>query len=72
MAYGLRMATELVGGVLVGAGIGFGLDRWLGTSPWLLITFLMLGFGAGVQNVLRATKKMDSERDRAPPGASGT
>lgn len=61
MGYGFRVATELVGGVLVGAAIGWGLDKLLGTSPWLLIVFLMLGFGAGINNVLRATRKLDSE-----------
>lgn len=70
MGYGFRVATELVGGVLVGAGIGWGLDRLLGTSPWLLIVFLMLGFGAGINNVLRATKKLDRELAGKDPGES--
>jgi ATP synthase protein I len=54
MARGIRLSTELVAGVLVGAGIGWGLDRWLGISPWGLIVFLLLGFAAGVLNVVRA------------------
>jgi ATP synthase protein I len=54
MARGFRLSTELVAGVLVGAGLGWLLDRWLGTSPWGLIVFLMLGFAAGVLNVMRA------------------
>ena len=41
-------------GVLVGALIGWLLDRWLGISPWGLIMFLLLGFAAGVLNVMRA------------------
>jgi ATP synthase protein I len=41
-------------GVLVGAGIGWTLDRVLGISPWGLIVFLLLGFAAGVANVVRA------------------
>jgi ATP synthase protein I len=40
--------------VLVGAGLGWLLDRWLGTKPWGLIVFLLLGFAAGVLNVMRA------------------
>jgi len=40
--------------VLVGAGLGWLLDRWLGTTPWGLIVFLLLGFAAGVLNVMRA------------------
>ncbi len=52
-ARGFRLSTELVGGVLVGAGLGWLLDRWLGTTPWGLIVFLLLGFAAGVLNVMR-------------------
>jgi ATP synthase protein I len=54
LARGFRLSTELVAGVLVGAFIGWALDRWLGTSPWGMIVFLLLGFAAGVVNVVRA------------------
>lgn len=54
IARGFRLSTELVAGVLVGAMIGWLLDRWLGISPWGLIVFLLLGFAAGVLNVMRA------------------
>jgi ATP synthase protein I len=54
MARGFRLSTELVGGVIVGALIGWLLDRWLGISPWGMIVFLLLGFAAGVLNVMRA------------------
>jgi ATP synthase protein I len=53
MARGFRLSTELVAGVLVGAALGWLLDRWLGISPWGLIVFLLLGFAAGVLNVMR-------------------
>jgi ATP synthase protein I len=53
-AKGLRLSSELVAGVLVGAGIGWLLDRWLGISPWGLIVFLLLGFAAGILNVMRS------------------
>jgi ATP synthase protein I len=53
-ARGFRMSTELVAGVVVGALIGWLLDRWLGISPWGLIVFLLLGFAAGILNVMRA------------------
>ncbi|HZP75368.1 MAG TPA: AtpZ/AtpI family protein [Pseudolabrys sp.] len=54
IARGFRLSTELVAGVVVGAMIGWLLDRWLGISPWGLIVFLLLGFAAGVVNVIRA------------------
>lgn len=54
MAKGFRLSTELVAGVIVGAIIGWLIDRLLGVSPWGLIVFLLLGFVAGVLNVMRA------------------
>jgi len=50
-----RMSTEFVAGVIAGGGLGWLFDRWLGTSPWGMIVFLMLGFAAGVYNVMRAS-----------------
>ena len=54
IARGFRLSAELVAGVLVGAGLGRLLDWWLGISPWGLLVFMMLGFAAGVLNVMRA------------------
>ena len=54
MARGFRLSAELVAGVLVGAVIGWLLDRVLGISPWGMIVFVLLGFVAGVLNVMRA------------------
>jgi ATP synthase protein I len=53
-ARGFRLSSELVGGVLVGAGVGWLIDRLLGISPWGFIVFLLLGFVAGVLNVMRS------------------
>ncbi len=53
-ARGFRLSSELVAGVVVGAGIGWLLDRWLGIAPWGLVVFLLLGFAAGVLNVMRS------------------
>jgi ATP synthase protein I len=53
-ARGMRLSAELVGGVVIGFIFGWLLDRWLGTSPWGLIVFLLLGFTAGVLNVMRS------------------
>lgn len=58
MAYGMRMATELVAAIIVGGLIGWGLDRFLGTTPWMFLCFFLLGFAAGVLNVLRGYEKL--------------
>jgi ATP synthase protein I len=54
IARGFRLSSELVAGVLVGAAIGWALDYWLRISPWGMIIFVLLGFAAGVLNVMRA------------------
>jgi ATP synthase protein I len=50
----LRLSAEFVAGVLVGAGLGWLVDRLAGTSPWGLIVLLLFGFAAGVLNVMRS------------------
>lgn len=57
-AAALRLSTDFVAAIVVGAAIGFGLDWLLGTGPWGMIIFLMLGFCAGVVNVLRTAGKL--------------
>lgn len=54
MARGFRLSTELVGGVIVGGGLGWLIDRWLGTTPWFLMGLVLLGFAGGTLNVMRA------------------
>ncbi|MGB3416367.1 MAG: AtpZ/AtpI family protein [Mesorhizobium sp.] len=49
-----KMSSEFIAGIAVGAGIGWAIDHYAGTSPWGLIVFLLLGFGSGVLNVLRS------------------
>src|SRR5690348_4925493 len=53
LARGFRLSSELVAGVLVGAGLGWLIDRWLGTLPWGMFVFALVGFTAGVLNVMR-------------------
>ena len=55
----MRIAVELVAALAVGVAIGWGLDRWLGTKPWLLILFFVLGSAAGIMNVFRAVGGFD-------------
>ena len=69
MTLAFRLGSEFVAGVLVGAGLGYGIDMLLGTAPLGMIVLLLLGFGAGVLNMMRATgefgqkpKKGDGEK----------
>jgi ATP synthase protein I len=54
MAIGFRLSSELIAGVIVGALLGWGFDRFLSTSPFGLIVFVLIGFIAGVVNVVRS------------------
>ncbi len=69
----VRMSSEFVAAILVGAALGWGLDRIAGTGPWGLIIVMMLGFAAGVLNVLRSsgtTAAPRSGRSEKDGGAS--
>ncbi len=62
------IGLHMVSGPLVGFAIGYGLDYWLGTHPWLKLAFLLLGIAAGFRNVYldsqRLLKKMREEDER--------
>ena len=53
-----KMSTELVSAVLVGTIIGFILDKWFDTKPWLILIFFFVGVVAGILNVVRSAKKL--------------
>ncbi len=53
-AVAMRLGADFVAGVVLGAALGWGVDRLFGTSPWGLIVFLLLGFAAGILTVLRS------------------
>ena len=52
-AIALELPFTFVGAIVVGGAIGFFLDRWLHTGPWLMMVFGGLGFYAGIREVLR-------------------
>ena len=62
MANAIRLSSELIAGVAVGVGLGWLFDRVLGTSPFGLVVFMLLGFAAGALNLVRAVN-----RPRTPP-----
>lgn len=65
----IRLSSELVAGVLVGGGLGLGLDHIAGTKPWGLIIFLMIGFAGGVLNLVRAAGLAGPPQSK--PGSPG-
>lgn len=58
IAQAMRLSSEFIAAIFVGAGLGYLVDTLAGTSPWGMIVLLFLGFGAGILNVLRAAGKI--------------
>ena len=67
----MRISTELFAGVIVGGGLGYFLDKGIGTSPFGLIVFTLVGFAAGTTNLIRAAARPGARPDRTQPGAGG-
>jgi ATP synthase protein I len=65
MGRAMRLAAEMIGGVVAGGAIGWILDGWLGTKPWLFIVFFLLGTAAGMMNIVRVAM-----REKTPPAPS--
>jgi ATP synthase protein I len=61
MGSAFKLGTELVAAVGVGTIIGFILDSWFDTKPWLIIFFFFLGAAAGISNVIRVANRMQKE-----------
>ena len=61
MGNAFKLGTELVAAVGVGTIIGFILDNWFGTKPWLMIVFFFLGTAAGILNVIRSANRMQKK-----------
>ena len=59
----LKLSTEMVAAVLVGSIIGFILDNWFDSKPWLTIIFFFAGATAGILNVIRSAKLMQNNND---------
>jgi ATP synthase protein I len=68
LARGMRIGTEFIAAILVGAGIGYLIDLGLNTSPWGLLILLLMGFAAGVVNVIRVVAEMNA----ASPAPAGS
>ena len=59
----LKLSTEMVAAVLVGSIIGFILDNWFDSKPWLTVIFFIAGAAAGILNVIRSAKLMHKNSD---------
>ena len=59
----LKLSTEMVAAVFVGSIIGFILDNWFDSKPWLTIIFFFIGSSAGILNVVRSAKRMQKNND---------
>ena len=58
MGKALKISTVLVAAVVIGTTLGFILDNWLDTRPWLTISFFIMGVVAGILNVIKSAKNM--------------
>ncbi len=76
----MRVGVELVSALAIGVAIGWLLDQWLDTQPWLMLVFIFLGGAAGILNVYRMARgfgyavgyqKEENSGDDEPPD-SGT
>lgn len=65
-AKAFQLSTEFVAAIFVGTLLGYLLDRFLGTTPWGMIVFLLLGFVAGVLNVMRSAGVIAENRVADP------
>ena len=61
MGSAFKLSTDLVAHVVVGTIIGFILDSWFDTKPWLIIIFFFLGAAAGMLNVIKSANRMQKE-----------
>ena len=57
---GWRMVTELVTGLGIGFGIGYSLDITIGTAPFMMVIFTLLGFAAGIKTMMRSAREIQS------------
>lgn len=62
MGTAMRLSSELVAGIVVGGALGWYLDSWFGTKPWLFIVFFLLGSASGMRGIVRAAMQQ-----RTPP-----
>jgi ATP synthase protein I len=71
IGFGLRIGIELVVAIGVATGLGWAIDRWLGTRPWGMVVLFFLGIAAGMLNVYRAVTGVSVGYRRPDEGGAG-
>lgn len=61
---GLSAISHVVSGIFVGVSLGYGTDMFLGTKPWFLILFMLIGFAGGMVNMVRLLDAEDNQKDQ--------
>lgn len=68
IGFAFKIGADIVSALIVGVGIGLLLDNWLGTKPWFLLLFFILGAAAGFMNVFRTVRGLDMTVGYKMPG----
>ena len=63
----MRIAVEMISALLVSGGIGWFLDDWLGTRPWVMLAMLLLGCGIGLRNTYRTAMRLNADLHEGMP-----
>lgn len=62
------MGMHMVACTFIGMGMGYYLDKWLGTKPWMLVIFLILGIVAGFRNLIQEAMRMQKRAEQKDNG----
>ncbi|PWR23528.1 AtpZ/AtpI family protein [Zavarzinia compransoris] len=68
----MRLGVEFASGFVVGGLIGWALDRWFGSRPWLMVVFFLLGAAAGTLNLIRSARRLQAEAEASEEQDSST
>ena len=60
LGWATRLTTEMFAALVVGGGLGWLVDEWLGTQPWLMLVFLLVGCAAGILNAYRVARRFET------------
>jgi ATP synthase protein I len=63
----MRIAVEMISALLVSGGIGWFLDDWLGTRPWVMLAMLLVGCGIGLRNTYRTAMRLNADLHEGIP-----